>query len=346
MSPYKRGFASDNNSGVSGEVLKMIENVNVGHCVGYGDDMYTKKAIALIKDHFGKEAIPFFTFTGTASNVLGIGAGIKSFYSVICPITAHIYVDECGAPEKFNGCKLIPVDTTDGKLTPEMVSVHLVGFGFEHHAQPGIISISQSTEMGTVYTTDEIKALADLAHEKDMLLHMDGARLANAAVSLKKTFKEITQDSGVDILSFGGSKNGLMAAESIIFFDEKLAQDFKYIRKQGMQLASKMRFIAAQFIAYLSNDLWKKNALHANNMAQKLYTLLANVPEITITQKVQSNGIFAIIPHEVIEPLRESFFYYTWNEEINEVRWMTSFDTTANDIEQFVETLLTLLQKK
>ncbi len=339
MNNSKRGFASDNNSGISPEVIKMLEKVNYGHCTGYGDDIYTQQAVQLIKDNFGNKAIPYFTFTGTASNVLGIGAGIQSFQSVICPSTAHIYIDECGAPEKFNSCKLIPVTTPDGKLCPELVTGHLTGFGFEHHSQPGIISISQSTEMGTVYTIEEIKALSELAHKYKMLLHMDGARLANAAVSLNKSFKEITYETGVDILSFGGTKNGLMAAESIIFFDEKIAKNFKYIRKQGMQLASKMRFIAAQFIAYLSDDLWKKNALHANKMAEMLHHRIKKLNNIKVTQKVQANGVFAIIPQKAIVPLREIYFYYTWDEETNEVRWMTSFDTTEGDIENFVGAL-------
>jgi threonine aldolase len=340
----KHGFASDNNSGVSPEVLKKIEQVNTGHCVGYGDDPFTEEAIQLFKMHFGDNSIPYFTFTGTASNVLGIGAGIQSFQSVICPSTAHIYVDECGAPEKFNGCKVQAIDTEDGKLTPELVSPLLTGFGFEHHSQPGIISISQSTEMGTVYTVDEISLLANLAHKNNMLLHMDGARLANAVVSLNKTFKEVTQDAGVDILSFGGTKNGLMAAESIVFFDDKVAQNFKYLRKQGMQLASKMRFIAAQFIAYLSTDLWRTNALHANNMAAMLHKMILKIPEVTVTQKVEANGIFAIVPRKVIGPLRKEFFYYTWDEGANEVRWMTSFDTTERDIEQFIKTLTELIK--
>lgn len=340
-----RGFASDNNSGVSPEVLKMIEQVNLGHCVGYGDDEYTEQAIQLFKRHFGNNAIPYFTFTGTASNVLGIGAGIQSFQSVICPATAHINVDECGAPEKFNGCKVLAIETKDGKLTPELVLSHLGVFGFEHHSQPRIISISQPTELGTIYTTEEITRLADLAHRNNMLLHMDGARLANAVVSLNKTFKEVTQDAGVDILSFGGTKNGLMAAESIVFFDKKVAQNFKYLRKQGMQLASKMRFISAQFIAYLSTDLWKINALKANNMADILHKMLLKMPEIKVTQKVESNAIFAIIPHEVIEPLRKEFFFYTWDEEFDEVRWMTSFDTTEDDIKQFINVLNKLLKQ-
>jgi len=341
----QRGFASDNNSGVSPEVIQKIADINTGHTIGYGDDPYTRKAIELIKVHFGQEARPYFVFTGTAANVLGITASGKSYNSVICAETAHINVDECGAPERFSGCKLIPVKTSDGKLTVELIQPSLIGFDFEHHAQPGIISITQPTEMGTLYSIEEILKLADLAHKHGMYLHMDGARLANAAEALNCSFKELTVGAGVDVLSFGGTKNGLMFAESVIFFNPVLAKDFKYIRKQGMQLASKMRFIAAQFITYLENDLWKKNAIHSNLMAQKLFEAIKKIPEVKVTQKVQSNGIFAIIPKEIIAALKEEFFFYEWNEEIGEVRWMTSFDTTEEDIDQFVAKLMELIRK-
>ena len=334
-----RGFASDNNSGVATEVLKKISEVNDGHEIGYGDDKYTTEAINLIKQHFGESAIPYFVFTGTAANVLGISSATNSFNSVICAHTAHINEDECGAPEKFSGCKLIAVASDNGKITPEVIIPHLVGFNFEHHSQPSIISITQSTEMGTVYSVEEVRLLADLAHNNGMYLHMDGARLANAAASLNLPFSKFTSEAGVDMLSFGGTKNGLMAAESIIFFDEKLCTHFKYIRKQGMQLASKMRYISAQFIAYLSDDLWKRNAQHANDMAQLLYKEVTNIPGIRITQRVESNGVFAIIPKHIIKPLQQEVFFYPWNETTGEVRWMTSFDTTEQDILNFVSLL-------
>jgi threonine aldolase len=339
----QRGFASDNNSGVSPEVLKKISEVNIGHTIGYGDDPYTREAIELIKIHFGSKAIPFFVFTGTAANVLGITASGKSYNSVICAETAHINVDECSAPEKFSGCKLIPVKTKDGKLTSELIQPYLTGFDFEHHAQPRIISITQPTELGTLYSIEEIKQLSELAHTYGMYLHMDGARLANAAVALGCSFRDFTAEAGVDVLSFGGTKNGLMFAESLIFFDSNLAKDFKYIRKQGMQLTSKMRFIGAQFIAYLENDLWKRNASHSNTMASKLFDALMDIPEVKVTQKVQTNGIFAIIPKEIIPLLKKEFFFYEWNDKIGEVRWMTSFDTTEGDIDKFVVKLKELL---
>lgn len=346
LKKLKRGFASDNNAGVSAEVLKKISEVNMGHVVGYGGDQYTDCAKELLRKEFGVGAEPFLLFTGTAANVLSLATVSQGFNSVICAETAHIHEDECGAPERFAGCKLIPVATADGKLTPELVIPHLRGFGFEHHSQPRIISISQSSEMGTVYKAQEITALAELAHRNGMLLHVDGARLSNAAVSLGLSFKQITTDAGVDIVSFGGTKNGLMAAESVIFLKRGLADNFKYLRKQGMQLASKMRFIAAQMIAYLEDGLWKRNAAHANSMARLLCQKLTGIPEIIVTQKVESNGVFAVVPPEIIGLLQEEFFFYMWNEARNEVRWMTSFDTTEEDVDGFVMKIRELLAQK
>lgn len=254
----KRGFASDNNAGVHPEIIKAIQNVNEGHTIAYGDDPYTEEATKVIKDIFGEKAEVFFVFIGTAANVLSLDAITQPYHSVICSETAHIHVDECGAPEKFTGCKLLSVETEDGKLNVDGIKKHMHGFGFEHHSQPGVISITQSSEMGTAYSVEEIRKISDYAHQNGLLLHMDGARISNAAVSLNKSFKEFTADAGVDVLSFGGTKNGMMYGEAVIFFDKVLAQDFKYRRKQGMQLASKMRFISTQFLAFLSNDLWKK----------------------------------------------------------------------------------------
>lgn len=332
-----KGFASDNNAGAHPQVLAAMIEANQGHAIGYGDDEHTRKAISLFKKEFGDDTVVNFLFTGTAANVMGIMAASHSFNSVFCTDTAHINVDECGAPEKITGSKIIAVGNQNGKLLPERVKPHLHGFGFEHHSQPGIISISQVTEMGTVYTPDEIKALADLAHQHGMLLHMDGARLANAAVSLDLQFKEFTRDCGVDLLSFGGTKNGLIMGEALLFFKPELEQGFKYLRKQHMQLFSKMRFMSAQFLAYFNDDLWKKSAQHANYMAQLLVEKLADIDQIKITQKVEANGIFAIIPKHWIKPLQEKYFFYMWNEELNEVRWMTSFDTTEEDIENFTD---------
>lgn len=342
----KKSFASDNNAGIHPEILTAIVNANQGHVVGYGDDEYTARAIKKFQEHFGNDIEVFFAFNGTGANVLGLKAITDSFNAIICAATAHLNVDECGAPEKFLGCKLLTVPTLNGKLTVDLVQRHVHGFGDQHHVQPKVISITQSTELGTVYAQAEIKALADFAHHHTMLLHMDGARIANAAASLSLPLRAITKDVGVDVLSFGGTKNGLMLGEAVIFFNKSLAKNFPYIRKQGMQLASKMRFISAQFIALLTNDLWLHNAAHANKMAKKLADSLQQIPEIKITQEVMANGVFAIIPKELIAKLQEKYFFYVWNEERNEVRWMTSFDTTEEDIQNFVNFIVQILKSQ
>jgi threonine aldolase len=331
----RRGFASDNNAGIHPALLESMAAANSGHVVAYGDDEYTRRAEKTFKEYFGESAEVFFVLTGTGANVLSLASFTRSFNSVICAETAHIQVDECGAPEKFTQCKLLPVVTRDGKLTVDGIKKHLHGFGFEHHAQPRVISISQPTEMGTVYTPSEIRSLADLAHQNNMILHMDGARLANAAVSLGLPFKAFTTDPGVDVLSFGGTKNGMLFGESVVFLKPGMSGEFKYLRKQGMQLASKMRYISAQFEAYLSQKVWYTNALHANKMAQLLYEKTSAIPGIKITQKVQANAVFAIIPANLVEILQEKYFFYVWDEHTSEVRWMTSFDTTEEDIEGF-----------
>ena len=334
-----RSFASDNNAGVHPKILQAIEKANRGHVVAYGDDQYTAAAVAKFREHLGENIEVFFVFGGTGANVLGLKAVTQPHHAVICAETAHINVDECGAPEKFTGCKLLSVPTIDGKLTVEKIKPFLHGVGFEHHVQPRVISISQSTEMGTVYTAREIRRLADFVHKHDMLLHMDGARIANAAVSLHRKLREITGEVGVDILSFGGAKNGMMYGEAVVFFDPKMARDFKYIRKQGMHLASKMRFISAQFEALLTNNLWQQNAAHANQMAQILATELEKIPQIKLTQKVEANGVFAIVPPPFVPVLQKKYFFYVWNEETSEARFMTSFDTTEDDIAAFVKLL-------
>lgn len=335
----KRGFASDNNSGVHPEILKAIENANQGHTIGYGNDEFTASAIKTLKKEFGGHTEIFFVFIGTAANVLGLDAVTQPYHSIICAETAHINVDECSAPEKFTACKLLPVETPDGKLTIEGISKYMHGFGDEHHAQPKVISITQSTEMGTVYTPAEIKKITSFAHSHHMLVHMDGARISNAAVSLGKSFREFTTDVGIDVLSFGGTKNGLMYGEAVVFFNKDLALDFKFRRKQGMQLASKMRFISSQFDAFIKTGIWKKNAEHANKMAQLLYQEVNKIPGIRVTQKVQANGVFAIIPKNLIKVLQKEFFFYVWDEDRAEVRWMTSYDTEEEDVTRFVALL-------
>ena len=332
----KRSFASDNNAGVHPRVMEAIAAANDGHVIAYGDDPYTARAIETFREHLGKDAEVFFVFGGTGANVLGLKAMTESHHAIICAETAHINVDECGAPEKFTGCKLLPVATPDGKVRVEQIPPLLHEVGFEHHVQPRVISISQATEMGTVYTPREVKALSAFAHDHEMLLHVDGARIANAAASLKLKLKAITRDVGVDVLSFGGAKNGMMYGEAVVFFDKTLARNFKYTRKQGTHLPSKMRFISAQFEALLSGDLWRENAVHANRMAQLLAGELGTIPQIRITQKVEANGVFAVVPRKYIEKLQKKYFFYVWNEATSEVRFMTSFDTTEEDIADFV----------
>lgn len=333
----KRGFASDNNSGAHPDILKAIEEANKGHVTGYGSDIYTEKAIQLLREQLGESAGIWFVFTGTAANVLGLSGVTRSWNSAIVASTAHIEEDECGAPEKLIGCKILSCETGNGKITVDMIAGHMHGIDFEHHSQPKVVSITQSTEMGTVYTVPEIREIAGYVHSKGMLLHLDGARIANAAVSLGLPVRAITTDAGVDILSYGGTKNGMMYGEAVCFLKPGLVQDFKYIRKQSMQLASKMRFISAQYIAYLSNDLWKRCAAHANDMAQLLAERLKKIEDIGISQEVQANGVFAIIPRDVAERVRKQTFFYPWNEEINEYRLMCSWDTTEEDIDNLVE---------
>lgn len=341
----KRGFASDNNAGVHPAILMEIAESNKGHVTGYGSDIYTEHALNLFKEHLGSSVETFFVFTGTGANVLGLSAITRSWNSIITAATAHLEGDECGAPEKLIGCKVLVVDTPDGKVTPELVEKHMHGIDFEHHSQPKVISITQATEMGTVYTVSEIQAIADYAHSKCMLLHMDGARIANAAIALNLPFNAFTTDAGVDVLSFGGTKNGMMFGESICFLRPGLSDDFKYIRKQGMQLASKMRFISAQYVGYFKNDLWKICAANSNAMAALLGEKLLKIPGITVTQKVQSNGVFVIMPSDIAEKMKTHYFFYPWDEKRSEYRLMCSWDTEEKDILEFVELLKNEMKK-
>ena len=357
----KRGFGSDNHSGISPEVLQAITAANIDHALAYGDDEWCARTEELFRREFGPQAKVYFVFNGTGANVLCIDAMCRSHEAVVCAETAHINVDECGAPQRVVGCRLLTVDTPDGKLTPELVKTRLHGFGFEHHSQPKAISITQSTELGTLYTLAEIRALADLAHTNNMYLHMDGARLANAAVALGCTFKEMTTDLGVDCLSFGGTKNGMLMGESCVILNPSLDIDMKYRRKQMTQLCSKMRFIAAQFEAYFqgvkrsekevkgserTNDtempLWKRNAMHSNAMAQLLHEEVKKLG-VRVMYDVQVNSVFVQLPAEVWHALQKEYFFYDWDEDANVVRWMCSFDTTEEDIHNFVAALKRLL---
>ena len=330
-----RSFASDNNAGIHPEILKAIAMVNQGHVVGYGADPYTSIMVNTFREHFGPDVEVFVVFNGTGANTLSLQALTKSYHAVICAASAHIYTDECGAPEKFTGCKLIPIPTSDGKLNVEMVRHAYHGIGDEHHVQPKVISITQATEMGTVYKPEEIRALANFAHEHDLYLHLDGARIANAAASLGHTLRQATRELGVDVLSFGGTKNGIMGGEAVVFFRPELAQDFLFLRKQSMQLASKMRFISAQLGALLSDNLWLKNAQQSNRMAKLLEQEIRKVPQAEIVYHVEANGVFVKIPRHAIAKIQERYFFYVWNEEESVVRWMCSFDTTEEDIREF-----------
>ncbi|MEZ0537743.1 low specificity L-threonine aldolase [Caldicellulosiruptoraceae bacterium PP1] len=338
-----RSFASDNNAKVHPKIFEALLKANEDYEISYGYDKYTKRTIELFKNIFGDDIEIYFVYNGTGANVLGLSAITQSYNAIICSNQAHIYSDECGAPEKFTGCKIIPVDTSDAKIDVKSIEKLLILKGVEHHSQPKVISITQSTELGTVYTIDELFEITQFAHKNQILVHMDGARISNAAVSLNKSLKEITKDIGVDVLSFGGTKNGMMFGEAVIFFNKELAKDFKYIRKHGMQLHSKMRYISAQFEALLADNLWFENAKHANNMAKYLESKLKEIEGIIITQKVEANAVFAIFPKNIIPKLQEKYFFYVWDEEKNEVRLMTSFDTTKEDIDGFIDLIKELI---
>ena len=336
MMKIKRGFASDNNAGLHPRVWDALRAADRGHAVAYGDDVYTETAVRLFRERFGERAEAFFVFGGTGANVSALAAVTRPFQAVVCAETSHIHVDECGAPERFTGCKLLDLPTPDGKLTPELVEPLLASLGDQHHAQPRVVSVAQPTEMGTVYTVEELKRLAAFAHERGLLLHVDGARLANAAAHLDVSLQELTAEAGVDVLSLGGTKNGMMYGEAVVFFDQALAEGFRFVRKQCAQLPSKMRFVAAQFTALLGEDLWRETAAHANRMAQTLASGLRTIPQVRLTQPVESNAVFAILPRESIPRVQERFFFYVWNEQTSEVRLMCSFDTTEEDVAELL----------
>ncbi len=338
-------FLSDNNSGVHPRILNAICECNKEHEYPYGDDSYTKKAIVKLKDAFGPNADIYFVGTGTAANVISLSNFLRPFEGVICADTAHINVDECSAFERFSSCKLLYVPNRNGKITTQDIESFFSSIGDEHQTQPKVVSISQLTELGTLYTLEEIREIADFAHKHDLLLHVDGARLANAAVALNVSFKEMIVDTGVDFLSFGGTKNGMMMGEAIISMNSDISKHLKYMRKQGMHLISKMRYISAQFIPYLEDDLWMKNAKQANKMAALLVSEVKKFPQIHLMNQGEGNMIFAQIPQPWIQPLKDMYDFYLMEESDNIVRWVTSFDTTEDEIYTFVDEIKKLANK-
>ncbi|MCK5077483.1 MAG: low specificity L-threonine aldolase [Calditrichia bacterium] len=339
-----KNFASDNNSGVHPDIMRAMNEVNTGYTIAYGDDPYTEKAVADFKKIFGKNIEVFFVFGGTAANVLSLQAMANSYNAVICADEAHINVDECGAPEKFTGAKLLDLPSTNGKITVEQMEPLLGAKSEPHQSVPSAISLTQATEVGTVYSPAEIKKITDFAHKNNMYVHIDGARIANAAAYYNGDILSITKNAGIDVISFGGTKNGGMYGETIVFLNIALTKIFPYLRKQSMQLASKMRFIAAQFSALLKNDLWLQNAGQANKMAVQLAKEATKIPGIEIMYPVQANGVFSKIPQKLIEPLQKKSYFYLWNEEKNIARWMTSFDTTEEDVLGFIEEVNCILK--
>jgi threonine aldolase len=337
--PPETLFASDNAAGVHPVVLDALVAANTGHALAYGADPWTARAVARFRELLGTDGGAtevVFTWGGTGANVVGLQCLLAPWQAVICPDSAHIAVDECGAPERFTGCKLIEVPTADGRLSPEQVTRHLHLLGDEHHVQPRVVSITQSTEAGTLYRPDEIAALADVAHRNGLLLHVDGARIANAAAALDADLRAIVVDTGVDVLTFGGTKNGMMYGEAVVFLRPELGEHARFVRKQAGQLPSKMRYVSAQFEALLADDLWLRNARHANRQAARLAERMDAVPGVEVLRRPDVNAVFARLPAAAIRPLQDWSFFWVWDDADSTVRWMCSFDTTDDDVDRFV----------
>lgn len=337
-----RSFASDNNSSVHPEVMQALVDANAGHALGYGDDKWTEEATEMVKSLFVRPCEPLFVFNGTGSNTMALQLMTRPYHIIFCAETGHIAVDECGAPGKGTGCFIRTIATPDGKLTPELLAPYMVNFGVEHHSQPGAVYISQCTELGTIYKPQELRELCDYAHAHGLQVHMDGARIANAAAAIGLSIDEVSAACGIDTLTLGGTKNGLMGAECVVIFNENLIGEGRYFRKQACQLASKMRYLSAQFKAFLSNDLWLRCAQHANHMAQLLVDGLRQLPDVTFTQQVESNQIFLTMPIEKSRKLHDKYYFYYWNEPVGEMRLVTSWDTTEEDIHNLISYLQTL----
>jgi len=336
-----RTFASDNNAPVAPEIFHAIAQANEGDAVSYGADDYTERAIARFREIFGERTDPYFAFNGTGANVVALSCLLKPYEAVITPASAHLQTDECGAFERFTGCKVLPVVSDDGKLRVELLRPYAGKEPDEHHVVPRAISISQCTEYGTLYTSDELRELCEFAHAQGWYVHMDGARISNAAAALNMGLRESTRDLGIDVLTFGGTKNGLMFGEAILFFDETLhAGAAPFARKQGMQLASKMRFIAAQFLALLEDERWRRYATQANEMARRLETRVRGIPGIRITRPVECNAIFATLDRAIIPAIQGEYFFYIFDDALPEVRWMTHHATQPQDVDAFVEAIM------
>lgn len=341
--PDVRGFASDNYSGVHPEVLAALAVANGGHVTSYGADPYTQRLQDVMRGHFGAAAQTYPVFNGTGANVVGLMLLARPWDAVVCAESAHINCDECGAPEKVGHLKLDTIATPDGKLTPALLDTKAHSYGFEHHAQPRLLSITQSTEVGSLYTVAELRALIERAKEHDMVVHLDGTRLGNAAVALDVPLRALTTDLGVDVLSLGGTKNGLLGAEAVVVLNPDAVAGPLYVRKLAMQLASKMRFVSAQLLALYGTDLWARSAAHANAMAARLAAGVRDLPGVQITREPQVNGVFAVLPREAAQAVRDRYFFYDWDAGSGEVRWMCGFDTTPEDVDGFVTVLRTAL---
>ncbi len=333
-------FASDNAAGAHPSVIDAIVRANVGHQLAYGSDAHTAEAGARFRDLFGPTAESFLVWNGTGANVMSLATVIHPAEAVVCSEWAHIAVDETGAPERALGAKVMTLPSVDGKVRPEQLDALAHFIGDQHHAQPGVLSITQSTELGTVYTPDEVAALCDTAHRLGMRVHLDGARIANATAALGGTIQALrsfTVDAGVDVVSFGGTKAGLVGGEAVVFLNPALASRAKYVRKQVNQLPSKMRFIAAQFNALLHDDLWIRLAEHSNAMGTRLYEATRSIDGLSFDAAPQVNSVFPCLSPEAIVPLQEWCFFWNWNAARDQVRWMTAWDTTPADVDRFAE---------
>ncbi|GAB7023320.1 threonine aldolase family protein [Salidesulfovibrio brasiliensis] len=334
-----KSFASDNNSGAHPAVLQALTDANDGFAKAYGEDPVTARAEALFREHFGPQARTFFVTTGTAANITGLRCVCQPWQSVLCSEHAHITMDECGAPEAIGGFKLVQLPSEDGRITPGQIEPHLASLGFVHRNQPHVISLTQCTEFGTLYTPGEIRRMCDFAHKNGMLVHMDGARIANACAAQDCTFKEMTTDLGVDLLSFGGTKNGLVMGEAVVLLNPEIGEAIPFFRKQFMQLVSKMRFIAAQFIPYLGDGIWRENANHANAMAERLAQKAGAVNGVEIIGEVETNAVFSRLPEKALETLMDEYYFYIWDETERSLRWMLSWNTTEAMVDEFADAI-------